>query len=153
MKPITFTCQATLPLRPEEIAERMLELHRWPQFSGYGPLPGIREAHFETQTAEIVGTKIGVTNRDGSTHVEEILEWDPANHLRLRMSEFSPPVSRLATTIDESWHFTPQGNQTHIVRHFELHPQNRLTKPLLWLISRLLKRAIAKHLKQMGEEA
>jgi hypothetical protein len=48
MKPITFTCEATLPQKPEEIASQILDLSRWPEFNGYGPLPGIREAEFET---------------------------------------------------------------------------------------------------------
>ena len=93
-----------------------------------------------------------VTNRDGSTHVEEIVQWEPARRLRLHMSEFSPPVSRLATAFDETWRFEPDGDRTHIVRSIEMHPKSALTRPLLWLISLLLKWAIARHLEQMRQE-
>jgi hypothetical protein len=152
MKPITFTCEATLPQKPEEIASQILDLSRWPDFNGYGPLPGIKQAEFETKTAEIVGTRIRVTNRDGSTHVEEIVEWQPTRRMRLHMSKFSPPVSRLATAFDETWQFEPDGDRTHVVRSFEMHPKSAMTRPLLWLISFLLKRAIARHLEQMRND-
>lgn len=151
MKPIMFFCQATLPQKPEEIASQILDLSKWPEFNGYGPLPGIKQAEFETKTSEIVGSRIRVTNRDGSTHVEEIVEWQPTRRLRLHMHEFSPPLSRLVTSFDETWVFDLNGDNTHVVRSFEMHPKSVLTRPLLWLISFLLKRAIARHLEQIGE--
>jgi len=40
-------------VKPDEIANQILELSTWPEFHGYGPLPGIREAEFETKTDEI----------------------------------------------------------------------------------------------------
>lgn len=151
MNPITFSCRATLFQKPEEIANQILDLGRWPEFNGYGPLPGIRQAEFVARTDEIVGTRIRVTNRDGSTHVEEIVEWKPTRRLLLHMYEFSPPVSRLATAFDESWEFELEGDQTHVVRSFDMYPKSALTRPLLWLISFLLKRAIARHLEQMAQ--
>lgn len=150
-RPITFSCEATLPQKPEEIASQILDLSKWPEFTGYGPLPGIKEAELETKTDNIIGTRIRVTNRDGSTHVEEIVEWQPTQRLRLHMHEFSPPVSRLATAFDETWEFEQDGDQTHVVRFFEMHPKSTLTRPLLWVISFLLKRAIARHLEQMTQ--
>lgn len=150
-RPIIFSCNATLPQKPEEIASQILDLSRWPEFNGYGPLPGIKQAEFETKTAEIIGTRIRVTNRDGSTHVEKIVEWEPTRRLRLHMHEFSPPVSRLATGFDETWEFERTGERTKVVRSFEMHPKSKLTRPLLWLISFLLKRAIARHLEQVAQ--
>ena len=44
MKPITFACHETLPLAPEEIAEQILDVANWPDFRGYGPIPGIKSA-------------------------------------------------------------------------------------------------------------
>lgn len=152
MKPITFTCKTMLPQKPEEIANQILDLSKWPEFNGYGPLPGIKQVEFEKKTAEIVGTRIRVTNRDGSTHVEEIVKWEPTRRLRLHMHEFSPPVSRLATSFDETWEFERVGDRTNVVRSFEMHPKSALTKPLLWLISFVLKRAISRHLEQMRQE-
>jgi hypothetical protein len=66
MNPITFSCEKTLPLAPEEIARQILDLTKWPDFNGYGPMPGIRVAEFDVQTPGIVGSRIRVKNRDGS---------------------------------------------------------------------------------------
>ena len=41
MKPITFSCKETLDLTPEEIAQQILDVNRWLDFKGFGPLPGI----------------------------------------------------------------------------------------------------------------
>ncbi len=151
MKPITFACQATLRQPPEQIAAQILDLAKWAEFAGFGPLPAIRSAKFEVRTAEIVGTRIRVTNTDGSSHLEEIVEWDPHRRVRLRMGEFSPPLSRLATGFDETWQFERVGDKTRVNREFALHPTSVLARPLLWVIARLLKRAVERHLRQMSE--
>jgi hypothetical protein len=152
-KPITFSCAATLDFPPERIADAILELGRWPEFLGYGVLPGIRAAEFEVRTPEVVGTRIRVANADGSSHVEQIVEWNPDRRVRLRMGEFSSPLSLLATAFEETWDFERTGQATWVVRSFELHPRTRAARPFLWLISILLRRAIARHLRQMGEDA
>ena len=90
MNPITFTCEETLPLAPEDIAGQVLDLTKWPGFHGYGPIPGIQVATFDVQTPGVVGSRIRVTNRDGSSHIEESVDWQPDHRLRLRMQEFSP---------------------------------------------------------------
>ena len=149
MKPITFSCEETLALAPEDIARQILDLTKWPDFHGYGPLPGIKVAEFEVQTPGIVGSRIRVTNTDGSKHVEEIVEWQPDHRLQLHMKEFSAPLSRLATRIEETWEFERIGNETHVTRSFQIHAKSVLARPLLWMISFLLKRAIARHLREM----
>ena len=149
MRPITFTCEDTLPLAPEDISRQILDLTKWPDFHGYGPIPGIRVAEFEVQTPGIVGSRIRVTNGDGSSHVEEIVEWEPNHRLQLEMKEFSAPLSRLATGFEETWEFKRTGNETHITRSFQMHAMSALTRPVLWLMSFLLKKAIARHLRKM----
>lgn len=114
-------------------------------------LPGIKAAEFEVRTPGVVGSRIRVTNMDGSSHIEEIMEWQPGHSLRLRMNGFSPPLSRLATEFVESWAFERVGTATRVTRSFELHPKSAVARPALWLISRLLKRAIARHLRQMRD--
>lgn len=149
MKPITFSCEATLPSAPEDIAHQILDLTKWPDFHGYGPLPGIKAAEFEVKTPDIVGSRIRVTNQDGSSHVEEIVEWQPSQRIRLEMKEFSPPLSRLATWFVETWDFECVGNETKVTRSFEMHAKSFLAWPVLWMISIMLKKAIARHLREM----
>ena len=149
MKPITFTCAETLLLAPKDIARKILDLTKWPDFHGYWPIPGIKVAEFDVETPCIIGTRIRVTNLDGSSHVEEIFEWQPDHRIRLEMKHFSPPLSRLATRFEETWEFKRTGNETHVTRSFYLHAKSFLARLPLWVISFFLKRAIARHLGEM----
>ena len=149
MKPITFSCEQTLALAPEEIARQVLDVARWLDFKGFGPIPGIRVAEFEVRAPDILGSRIRVTNTDGSKHVEEIVEWQPDHRIRLHMKDFSAPLSLLATRIEETWEFGRIGNETEVTRSFQLHARSVLARPFLWVISLLLKKAITRHLRQM----
>jgi hypothetical protein len=149
MAPITFTCDETLPSAPEDIARQILDMTKWPDFHGYGPIPGIQAAEFEVRTPGVVGTRIRVTNRDGSSHVEEVVEWQPDQRVRLEMNEFSPPLSRLASRFEETWEFQRTDNGTHVTRSFHLHARSFLARLLLRVISFFLKRAVARHLREM----
>lgn len=151
MTPISFRCEGTLLLAPEDIARQILDLTRWPDFHGYGPIPGIKTAEFDTQTPGVIGTRIRVTNLDGSSHVEEIVEWQPDKRIRLEMKEFAPPLSRLASGFEETWDFERVENQTRVTRSFRLHARSMLARCLLWMVSLLLKRAIARHLREMRQ--
>jgi hypothetical protein len=150
MSPVTFTCEATVPLSAEAIAGRILDVASWPTFAGYGPLPGVGSAAFEVRTPAVVGSRVRVRNTDGSGHVEEIAEWEPDRRVRLVMTGFSPPLCRLATRFEETWTFEPVADGTNAVRSFELHPRSAFARPLLWIISRLLRRAVARHLRELG---
>lgn len=153
MRPITFTCRETLALAPADIAGQILDLAKWSEFTGYGPLPGIKSVEFEARTPEVVGTRIKVTNTNGSAHVEEIVEWQPEARLVLHMTDFSPPLSPLATRFEEEWAFERAGDATHVTRTFRLYPKSLLTRPAVWLISFLLRRAVARHLRQIKASA
>lgn len=150
MKPICFCCRESLPLRADEIAALILDVANWPDFTGYGVIPGIQAAQFEVQTPGLVGSRFRVMNTDGSSHVEEIIEWQPDRRLRIRMQDFSAPLSRLATHFEETWEFQSVGDKTQVTRLFQMHAKSALTRPFLWVISLFLKRAIARNLRQMA---
>ena len=153
LKPITFACEESLGLLHEQIAEQTLDISQWSSIQTHAVLPGISNAEFEVKTPQIVGSRFRVTSTDGSSHVEEIVKWEPDRQVRLHMREFSPPLSRLATGFYETWEFSRIGRDTRVSRSFELHATSRLSRPLLWLISFLLKKAIARHLRQMRESS
>jgi hypothetical protein len=152
MKPITFSCEETLSIAPDVIAQHILDVSKWLDFKGYIVLPGIKNAEFEVKTPGIVGSRIRVVNTDGSTHVEEIVEWQPDQRIEMHMKEFSAPLSRLANGIEETWDFKRIGSATSVIRSFKMHAKSAFTRPVLWLISILLKKAIARHLRQMRQE-
>ena len=144
-----------MPITATQLCRQIVELERWSGFRGWGPLPGIREARFERRTDDAIGSRIRVINTDGSTHVEEIVEWDPERRLVLRMSEFSPPLSALASHFEERWEFEPSSDrrpELRVVRSFRLHPRSRLARPVLRLIAAMLRRAVARHLTEITAE-
>jgi hypothetical protein len=125
MKPVTFACCETLTW-PLKAARQILDLTKWPDFHGYGPMPGIKAAEFEIRTPEIVGSRIRVTNQDGSSHVEEIVERQRTQRSRLHMKEISTPLSRLATWFVEMWDFERVANEIKVTRSFELNAKSLL---------------------------
>jgi hypothetical protein len=152
MKPIIFSCEETLSIAPDVIAQHVLDVSKWPDFKGYAVLPGIKDAEFDVKTPGIVGSRIRVVTTDGSTHVEEIVGWQPDQRIEIHMKEFSAPLSRLATGIEETWDFQRIENTTRVTRSFKMHAKSAFTRPVLWVISILLKKAIARHLRQMRQE-
>jgi hypothetical protein len=148
-RPIRFSCSAILPASPVQIAERIARVESWCEFRGYGPIPGIASAVYELRTAELKGSRIRVRNEDRSHHVEEITEWAPNERVVLQLGEFSPPLSSLASRFVEEWEFTPVPEGTRATRSFSLYPRNSLTRLPLWVISRMLRRAAAEHLRHM----
>ena len=149
MTPVTFSCEATLPLAADAVMQQILDVNEWPGFTGYGPIPRIKEARFEVQTPEVVGSRIRVINSDGSSHVEEIVLWQPPRRLALVMSGFSPPLSRLASHFEESWDLEPIASGTHVQRKFALHAKSLVGRIALVPISWLLRRAVQRHMRQM----
>ncbi len=149
MRPIFFACKETLSRTPEEIASQILDLPKWKEFRGYGPIPGIKVADFVTRTPDIVGTQIHVTNLDGSSHVEEIVVWQPACRLQMRMQSFSAPLSYLATSFVETWDLQRHESVTLVTRSFALNATSWVTTPVLWFISFYLKRAISRNLSEI----
>lgn len=150
MQPVAFSCTQFIPHSSAILCAEIANTARWNQFGGYGPLPGIAGAEYERRTPDMVGSRIRVRNRDGSQHVEEILRWEPEHAVELRLQEFTPPLSRIAAQFVEEWRFLPQGSGTLVTRTIRMVPTRPAARPALWLISLLMRRAIAHHLRQMA---
>ena len=150
MRPITFERRQTIHRPAIEISAEIADLTRWPEFNGYAFLPGIESAEYENRTNDMVGSHIRVHNRDGSSHVEEICEWDAGKRIVMKLHAFTPPLNRLSTHFIEEWHFEGKDNATLVTRKFQMFPRQPIARPLLWLISLLFRRAITLHLSEMG---
>lgn len=153
MPTVVARCRAALPVSPDEFAANLLDLSRWPEFTGYGPLPGIRAAEFDLLTPDRAGTRIRVRNTDGSTHIEEIVCWELPQRIALEFKELPAPLSRLARRFLETWEFQPNGASTELTRTFRLEAAAFWTWPILWLLARLLRGAAVRHLKQLAQSA
>lgn len=150
IKPITFQCTQTIARPATAIAAEIADTARWREFRGYGILPGIDSAEYETQTADMVGSRIHVRNTDGSEHVEEIYRWVPGEEIAMKLHEFTPPLGRLATHFTEEWRFQVENGATRVTRKFEMFPTRSTTRPAVWFISLFFRRAIARHLAEMA---
>jgi hypothetical protein len=152
MKPIAIKIVGHNKKSPQEICTEFLDTERWPEFQGYSILPGIKQAHFETKTPGMVGSRIKVQNTDGSSHVEEIIEWDVDNRMALKFQEFTPPLQHLATHFVEAWEFKKSANGTDVSRSMTMYPKGLLGWLMLLPISRLMKKAFEKNASQLGSE-
>jgi hypothetical protein len=150
MKPITFQCHKLIPRTGEEICAAIANVDAWSQFAGYGFLPGIENAVYENRTEDMIGSRIRVRNTDGSGHVEEIYHWIPGQEVAMKLHEFTPPLSRLASHFTEEWRLKTVSQGTIVTRSFAMYPVRPLTRPFVWLISLLFRRAINRHLVEMA---
>lgn len=150
--PIEFECTKSIPKTASAICAEIVNLERWPEFEGYAFLPGIQSATFEKQTEDMLGSRIRVLNKDGSTHIEEIYAWEIGQKVCMQLCEFSPPLCHLASHFNEEWDFQEQSGSTMVTRKFQLFPKNVGTRPFLWFISLFFKRAIAQHLEKMAKD-
>jgi hypothetical protein len=150
MKPIEVKIAGLVYKSPQEICSEILDTRRWSEFKGYSILPGIEQALFETKTPEVIGSRIKVRNTDGSSHVEEIIEWDVHNRIALKFQEFDSPVRNLATHFIEVWEFRTVADGTEVTRSMTMYPKGVAGGIMLIPISRLMKKAFEKHLSQMS---
>lgn len=150
MNPIEIRITGRTPKTPQEVCAEFLDTERWSGFKGYSILPGIESACFETKTPNLTGSRIRVKNTDGSSHVEEIIEWDDSVRMSLRFQEFDSSLKNLATHFIETWSFerTPRGTQ--ITRSMIMYPKGLAGWIFLLPISLLMKKAFEKNASQLG---
>ena len=153
MQPICFACSATIDQSASAISAQIADVARWREFAGYGPLPGIANAAYERRTETMIGSRVRVRNTDGSGHVEEFFAWEPTKQVAMKFADFTPPLHYLATHFTEEWYFEPQTGGTLVTRKFQLFPKHAAARPVLWLISLVFRRAIARHLAEMARAA
>jgi hypothetical protein len=150
MKPIEIKIIGHTQQSSQEICIEFLDTEHWSKFEGYSILPGIESARFETKTPGLVGSRIKVQNKDGSSHVEEIIEWDVVNKVTLRFQEFSPPLQHLATHFIETWEFRKSADGTEMSRSMRMFPKGIFGWLMLVPISQLMKKAFEKNALQMN---
>lgn len=150
MRPIRFRCTTRLKIPRSHIFDGVADIDSWPSFTGYGPLPGVKQASFVHRTDNMIGSVIQVSNTDESTHREVIREWVPAEIIGLELNQFSPPLARIADSFYETWTFAESPDGTLIHRDMALYPHRSLYRPFLWLISHMLKAALSRHLRQIA---
>ena len=148
MQPIEIKIQGIIPKTSTEICSLFQETERWSEFKGYSILPGVKSAEFITRTPEMVGSRIQVQNTDGTSHIEEIIEWDVQRRVVLRMQGFGAPLKHIATHFIETWEFRPAPGGTDATRDMRFYPRGLLGWLALLPISRLMKKAFEANLAE-----
>ncbi|MBI5354488.1 MAG: hypothetical protein HZB50_17750 [Chloroflexi bacterium] len=152
IKPIEIVIHGHSQQSSEEMCSTFLDTERWSDFKGYSILPGIKSARFEIRTPALVGSRIKVENTDGSSHVEEIIEWDETSKIKLRFQEFDSPLKYLATHFIETWSFHRSDEGTETIRSMAMYPKGVAGWLMLMPISQLMKKAFKKNASQLGSE-
>lgn len=150
MKPIEVITNDLIKKTSAEICDEILNIDRWKEFKGYSILPGIKNARFDVRTPEVIGSRINVLNTDGSSHVEEIIEWDVEKRISLKFQEFNSPVRNLATHFIETWEFRKSEKGTETIRRMTMYPKGFFGWMILIPISILMKKALAENLRQIN---
>ncbi len=140
-----FTIQTDYYQDPKYIFDSFLQVEKWNDFKGYGMIPGIKNAKFITKTDSIKGSLIQVQNTDGSSHKEEFLEFEENKYLKIKMYDFSRPLSIFAEYFIEEWVLRKESDHYKIERSMNLYGKGFLSKLLLSIIAKSLKNAIQKH--------
>ena len=155
MKSITFSCKRRSPSPPEEIAGQILDLANWTELQGlWRPAGdqggGVRGPHARASSAPASGSR----TRTGRATSRRSSSGSPTARLRLGMNGLLapavPPGDRVRGDVGvrADRRAAPGSSAPSSCTR-----RSRLTRPLLWLISLLLKRAITRHLRQMREDA
>ena len=152
MNPILIKIQGHTKKSAQEMCQEFLNLERWSEFKGYSILPGIESAEFEIKTANLPGSRIKVHNTDGSSHVEEIIEWDENHKLAVRFQDMEPPLKYLATHFIEEWLFVKTPDGTDVTRSMSMYPRGLAGWLVLLPIAQLMKKAFEKNMVLLREE-
>lgn len=136
---------------PDETFTYIVTLANWTEFRGYGFLPGIVEASLPdgapippASRQVALGSRIRVENTDGSVHHEVVQAFEPGRRYAIRM-ELAPPVSYLMARIDERVDLEATPTGTRVTRTFDVVPRGWWTAPLVWLVAKVLRRAVVRH--------
>ena len=152
MNPIEIKIQGHTKRSTQEICAEFLDTNRWSDFKGYSILPGIQSASFEIKTPNLAGSRIKVKNTDGSSHVEEIVEWDEASGFSLKFHEFDSSLKNLASHFIETWSFKTSASGTEITRAMTMYPKGVIGWLMLKPISGLMKKAFEYNASQLGSD-
>ena len=149
---VTFTIEVYYYKEPRYIFDSFLQIEKWNDFKGFGMIPGIKNANFIIKTDSIKGTIIQVENSDGSSHKEEILEFEKDTYLKIKMFDFSEPLSYFATYFIEEWALKKMEDGYKLERSMTLLSRGIFSYFILKLISNNLKNAIQIHTEFVVQE-
>lgn len=115
-------------------------------FAGYGPIPGILHARYETPGPPRLGSIRRIQKTDGTEHVEEITVFErPSRHVS-RITGFEAPFSWLVREGSDDWTFQGSGGLTVVERTFTFELTTVFVAPVAWVLMHFMKEAVRRDL-------
>jgi len=123
---VSFTVRHFFPVDRERLFDFTNNASNFVSFVGFGPVPGIRQASYETPGQPRLGSRRRILKTDGTEHLEEIVAFDPPLRHVSRVTGLSPPFSWLVLSGEDDWKFEESSGGTVVERTFAFE----LTSPL-----------------------
>ncbi len=143
---VVLSVSRSIAAPPDAVHAHLSDLSNLTDFTGYGPIPGIRAARWEGDGQARVGAIRRVENTDGSTHREELVCWDPSV-IEDRIFDFESPLRHFVREIRDRFELAPAEVGTRLDRRFVVELESPLAYPLARLIGALfLRPALRRHL-------
>lgn len=127
---LEFTERHWFPVDRERLFDFTNDADNFVSFVGFGPIPGIRTATYETPGEPRVGSKRRIVETNGAEHLEEIVELQRPSRHNSRITGLAPPFSWLVRYAEDDWRFAPARSGTALERTFTFE----LTSPLAAVI-------------------
>jgi hypothetical protein len=150
---IGFTVRASFATTIERLFDFTKDAANFVSFTGFGIVPGIKEASYITPGPPALGARRRIVKTDGTEHIEEIIVFEqPARHSS-RITGLKPPFSWLVTSGEDDWRFAAERGGTAVERDFSFE----LTTPLAWiaafpLLQIFMREAVRRDLREIQRQ-
>ncbi len=141
MRAVTLRVESTIFAAPDVVWAELTAIENMTSFVGFGPIPGIKSAAWLSGDGASLGAVRRVTNRDGSTHKEAIVEFEPGRCVEDRIYDFDSPVRFLLKEIRDRFVLASAGAGTRLERRVIFVAKGPWAWPATRLLSALFRRA------------
>ena len=136
---------------PEAVWALCVDVAQMLSFGGYGPIPGIASVRYLRGTEPTTGAVREITNTDGSTHCEEVVDLVPLRRIEDRVFAMSSPFRFLVSEGQDVWEFDAVEGGTRLRRSFGFTLRSPLLWPVAMIAMALMRRAIRRHHTMIGD--
>lgn len=148
---LSLTLSRSYPVAPETVFDFTNEASNFTSFVGFGIVPGIREASYETDGGPRLGSRRRVVKTDGTEHLEEIIAFErPWLHVS-RIVGLAPPLGWIVQEAEDAWRFAGDNTETRVRRTFSFALRSPLWSAVAFpLMHVFLRVAISRDLRNIA---
>ena len=132
------------PAPPDRVWALLLDIQQMEMFVGWGPIPGIVDAK-RIQGTGSPGSVRAISNRDGSTHKEEVMELVQLKHYEDRIFDLTSPLRLMVHDVRDRFALEADGAGTRLNRTFTFELSSVLWWPAAMLIRSAMGVAVTRH--------